>query len=198
MVLKLEVFETNQTERAQKTVVIDSMQLEETKLASYDAGYTAGWEDAAAAHSTDQSKVKADLARNLQTLSFTYHEARNHILKSLRPLLMEISAKLMPEVARHTLAPMILETLLPIAESLVETPVELRLNPLARKSVETLLEGSTSLPLQISEERSLSEGQVYLKLGTQEAKVDLDRAIGEIAEAISAFFDAPQKEILNG
>lgn len=198
MALKLEVFETGPIDRVSKTVVIDNMQLEETKLVAYDSGYSAGWEDATAANSTDQSKVKTDLARNLQTLGFTYHEARSHILKALRPLFTEILGRLMPAVAVQTLAPLVLDALLPMAETLADTPVELRLNPAARTAVETLLEGSISLPLRISEEPSLSEGQVYLKLGSSETKVDLDRVIEEISAAISAFFEVPQKEILNG
>ena len=64
MALRLEMFETEQTANGGKTVVLDAMHLEETKLAAYESGYSAGWEDAAAAQSSDQTRVQADLARN--------------------------------------------------------------------------------------------------------------------------------------
>ena len=197
MALKLEVFEVNQNERAYKTVVIDSLQLEETKLTAYDAGYAAGWEDATAAQSTEQNKTQADLARNLQTLGFTYHEARNHILKSLRPLLTEILGKLMPEIAKRSLSGRILESLMPMAESFTDVPIELRVNPTGRAFVGGLVEGATSLPLQISEESSLGDGQIYIKMGAHEVKIDTDRTIAEIGSAVAAFFDSAEKEIIN-
>lgn len=198
MALKLEVFETGHRDPSSKTVFLDSMQLEETKLASYDSGYSAGWEDAIAAQSSDQGQVKADLARNLQSLGFSYHEARSHVLKSLRPLLTEIIGRLLPAISRETLAPVVLESLMPLAEANAEAPVELRLHPSTRDAVEALLDGSVSFPLNITEEISLGESQVYLKIGASEVQVDLERVIDEIKAAVAAFFDAPLKETKNG
>ena len=85
MPLKLEVFEIETKPTRAQTVVLDRVALEDEKLAAYDTGYRAGWDDANAAQSDDQTRMKADLARNLQTLGFTYHEARTHILKALWP-----------------------------------------------------------------------------------------------------------------
>ena len=48
MVLRLEVFETEETRTAPNMVVLDALSLEEAKLTAYDSGYAAGWEDAAA------------------------------------------------------------------------------------------------------------------------------------------------------
>jgi hypothetical protein len=193
MVLKLEVFETEQPGDGNGTVILDTILLEEAKLASYDAGYSAGWEDAAAAQSTDQNRVRADLARNLQSLGFTYHEARTHVLRALEPLLAEITGRLLPELARESLAPVILDILMPMAERMADAPVSLVLNPAARPAVESLLEQATGLPLSIVEEPSLSEGQVYLRLGAIETQVNLDRAIAEIATAVRGFFDLPER-----
>lgn len=197
MALRLEVFETEQSSGG-RTVVLDTMHLEETKLASYDSGYAAGWEDAAAAQSGDRTHIQAELARNLQALSFNFHEARSHVLQSLRPLLSEIVAKLLPTLARETLAPVVLEALMPMAEKLADAPVSIVLNPASRPAVEALLETNTSLPLHITEEPSLSEGQVYLKLGDSETQVNLDRAIAEISVAVRGFFEISEKEKTNG
>jgi hypothetical protein len=43
---------------------------------------------------------------------------------------------------------------------------------------------ATGLPLVIEEEPSLSEGQVYIRFGTAETKVDLDRVTSDIANAV--------------
>lgn len=198
MALKLEVFDTEEKPAKTQTVVLDRVALEDEKLASYDTGYRAGWEDANAAQSDDQSRIGADLARNLQTLGFTYHEARTHILKAIEPLMVQIVGQLLPEIARETLAPFVLETLMPLAEGLGEAPVTLVLNPAARASVEALLEQATGLPVTIEEEPTLGEGQVYIKLGTFETQVDLDKATADIASAVRGFFDLPGKDRPNG
>lgn len=196
--LKLEVFETETPGPGAKTVVLDSMLLEETKLASYDAGYAAGWEDAASAQSADQTRVRADLARNLQSLSFTFHEARTHVLRALEPLLNEMVGRFLPDLARETLAPLVLDVLMPLAEKMADAPVTVVLNPAARPAVEALLEQATGMPLTLVEEPSLSEGQVYLKLGETETQINLDRATAEITAAVRGFFELPEKESKNG
>ncbi len=198
MVLKLEVFDTEQKPKKTHTVVLDRVALEDEKLASYETGYKAGWDDASAAMTEDQTRIRAELARNLQTLSFTYHEARNHVLKAVEPLLLQIVGQLLPEIARETLAPFVLETLMPLAEGLGDAPVTLVINPVARAGVEALLEQATGLPLTIEEEPTLGEGQVYIRLGTVETQVDLDKATAEIASAVRGFFDLPGKDRPNG
>jgi len=189
MVLRLEVFETEARGAAGgTTVVLDSLALEEAKLASYDQGYSAGWEDAAAAQSDDQSRMRADLARHLQALGFSYQEARMHVLKAIEPLLTDIVGRLLPDLARETLGPVVLEALMPMAEAMADTPVTLVLNPASRAAVAQLLEQATGLPLILQEEPTLGEGQVYLRLGGSETEVDLDRAIADITAAVRGFF----------
>ena len=191
--LKLEVFQTERA-TASSVVITDVTAVEEAKLASYEAGYTAGWEDAAAAQSDDQSRIKADLARNLQALGFTYQEARMHVLRALEPLLHDMTTRLLPEMAREALAPMVLEMLMPMAEELADAPITLVLNPAVRAAVEALLDQATGLPLTVIEEPTLPESQVYLKLGDLETKVDLGRATADIAAAVRGFFDLSEQE----
>ncbi len=198
MALKLEVFDAEPKAAKTHTVILDRVALEDEKLASYETGYRAGWDDASAALGEDQTRIRTELARNFQTLSFTYHEARNHVLKAVEPLLLQIVGQLLPEIARETLAPFVLETLMPLAEGLGDAPITLVINPSARPAVEALLEQTTGLALTIEEEPTLGEGQVYIRLGTVETQVDLDKATAEITSAVRGFFDRPGKDRPNG
>lgn len=199
MGLKLEVFETDDRRSGKSdTVVLDTLALEEAKLASYDSGYRAGWEDAAAAQSEDQGRIKADLARNLQTLSFTYHEARQHILHALEPLMGSMVERILPGVARSSLAPLILETLRPIAERASEPPITVVLNPAARPAVEALLASSSGLPVILQDEDTLTEGTAYIRFQAGETQIDLDDAVARIARAVHDFFALKGKEPPNG
>jgi hypothetical protein len=112
--------------------------------------------------------------------------------------MLQIVGRLLPEIARETLAPFVLETLMPLAEGLGDAPVTLVLNPASRAPVEALLEQATGLPMTIEEEPTLGEGQVYIKLGSVETQVDLDKATADIAAAVRGFFDLPGKDRPNG
>ncbi|MGQ0564881.1 MAG: flagellar biosynthesis protein [Gemmobacter sp.] len=186
--LRLEVFESA-SEPARTTVVTDLSAMEEARLAAYEQGFTAGWDDATAAQASDQTRLGAEIARNLQDLSFTYHEARTHVLRGIEPLLTEMAARVLPDLARASLAPMIVETLRPLAEAVAETPVVLVVNPAARPAVAALIERNGGLPVSIETEPTLGEGQAFLRFGETETRIDLDRAAADIAAAVRAFFE---------
>lgn len=171
---------------------------EEARLAGFDQGYAAGWDDAVAAQEAEVIKLRGDLGRNLQALSFTYHEARAHVLGALRPLLADMVGKVLPAVARQALGAVVLDALRPMAETLAEAPVEVVLNPASRTTVEAMLTAGAAPPFRITEEPSLGEGQVYLRLGQTERQVDLDGVVRAIETAITAFFQPGTEEKADG
>jgi flagellar biosynthesis/type III secretory pathway protein FliH len=196
--LRLEVFDSSITADGTPQPLVEASALEEAKIASFEQGYSAGWEDAAAAQQGDQNRIRADLARNLQSLAFTFQDARSHVLQAIRPLIVEMTNRLLPEVAREALAPTVLEALMPMADSLADAPLVLVLNPAARESVEGLIAQATGLPMVVEEEPSLGEGQVYIRLGTSETKVDLTQATADISTAVRAYFNLTHQETPHG
>jgi flagellar assembly protein FliH len=187
--LRLEIFDSITDGDGTPRPLVEASALDEAKVASFEQGYAAGWEDAAAAQAGDQTRIRADLARNLQSLAFTFQDARSHVLQAVRPLILEMTGRLLPEVAREALAPTVLEALMPLADELSDTPLTLVLNPAARERVEGLIAQATGLPMQIEEEPSLGEGQVYIRFGTAETKVDLTQVTSDITAAVRAFFN---------
>jgi flagellar assembly protein FliH len=187
--LRLEVFDTVTAGDGAPQPLVEASALDEAKVASFEQGYSAGWEDAAAAQESDQSRIRADLARNLQSLAFTFQDARTHVLQAIRPLILEMTARLLPEVAREALAPAVVEAVMPLADNLADAPLTLVLNPAVRDRVEALVAQATGLSMQIEEEPSLGEGQVYIRLGPTETKVDLTQVTEDIASAVRSFFN---------
>lgn len=187
--LRLEVFDTAIAADGSPQAMVEVAAVEEAKVTSFEQGYSAGWDDAVAAQQGDQTRIRADLARNLQSLAFTFQDARSHVLQAIRPLILEMTSRLLPEVARGALAPTVLEALTPLAEELADAPLTLVLNPAVRGQVEDLITQATGLPMVINEEPSLPEGQVYIRFGAVETKVDLSQATADIAIAVRAFFN---------
>jgi flagellar biosynthesis/type III secretory pathway protein FliH len=192
--IRLEVFEVAASQRDTSADSPEQNAVEEAKLASFEQGYSAGWEDAAATQADDQSRLKGDIARNLQALGFTFQEARVHVLRAVEPLVAAIVGQLLPRLAREALAPVVLETLLPLVEALGETPVSVMVAPSSRAAVEPFLTLNSGLPLTIVEEPSLGEGQVFLRMGDAEARVDLDSAVAAITEAVRGFYTLLKEE----
>ncbi|WP_103332212.1 flagellar biosynthesis protein [Pseudotabrizicola formosa] len=196
--LKLEVFESPLPRGGSQIVVMDNAAIEDARLRAYETGYSAGWEDATAASQDDQSRISSELANNLQQMGFTFQEARAHILRSVQPLLTQLCTRLLPPLAQEALAPVVLETVMPLLEDLADTPLHVTLNPASRPAVEQLLRQAAGVPLVIVEEATLGEGQVYLRLPQSEHRVDLDHAVVRITQAVHDFFEYSEKEDING
>ena len=189
---RLEVFELPEVTGDQ--VHLSASDLEETRLAAFEKGYPAGWDDAAASQENEAARQRAELARNLQDLSFTYHEARTHILRAMEPLLRDMVTKVLPVIARQTIGEVALEALRPLAEEISASEVTVVVNAETRPTVESLLRATDTIPIRFEEEPSLGPGQVYLRMGDTESRVDLDGAIAAIGAAITAFFDSQKEE----
>ncbi|SPH23428.1 hypothetical protein DEA8626_02491 [Defluviimonas aquaemixtae] len=190
--VQLEVFEL--TDLTDERVELGQAELEECRLAAYEQGYTAGWDDAVAAQDQEVAKLRADLGRNLQDLSFTYHEAHSHVLRTLEPLLKDMVSKVLPAIAHESLAPVVLEHLRPMAKDLAGRPVALVANPANRELLERTVIADAKFPVAFREEPSLGDGQVYLRLGDEESRIDLDGVIKAIADAVSGFFQIEKQE----
>lgn len=196
--LKLEVFETGSPRSVEEMARVTAAAMDDARTAAYETGYSAGWEDAVSAQSTEQTRMSEEVARNLQALSFTYHEARSHVLRRLEPLLKDMVAKVLPEMARESLGHFVLEALRPVASHMTDMPVTLTLNPASRSAVEAFLAAETTLPVNIVEEPTLSDGQVFLRFDDLEKQVDLDGVILAIAGAVDSFFHFEQQEKAHG
>lgn len=190
--LQLEVFDAPQ--RAAPRAEIAQAELEEVRLQAYEQGYTAGWDDAVAAQEAEVARLRGELGRNLEDLSFTYHEAHSHVLRTLEPLLHDMVTKVLPALARETLGQIVLEHLRPLAQQLTGAPITVVTNPVNRATIERLLVAEAKFPLVVREEDSLGEGQVYLKLGEVETQIDLDGVIAAMAAAVSTFFRIERQE----
>lgn len=169
--------------------------IEVQRVAAYEQGYQAGWDDALSAESADQSRIGAEFSRNLQDLGFTFHEARSHVMSALEPLLSEMVSKVLPRLVSDTLGQTIIEELMPFAQDASDTPVQIVVSLGNRKLIEALFDESLTIPIDIVEEPTLADGQVFLRLGELEKKIDMESAIERIGRAIKSTY-ALNKEVM--
>jgi flagellar assembly protein FliH len=194
----LEPFETDRpADGSADMVVLTAEAMEEARLAAYEEGYRAGWDDAVAAAEAEGREQQREVARHLQDLAFGYHEVRAHLRAELGPLLEAICGRVVPELARAALGGLAREALMPLVDAALDRPVRMLVHPDARRALEAALAGLVAPPFDIVEEPSLGPGQVHLRAGAEERRIDVDAASAAIAGAVADFFatqDQPATE----
>lgn len=175
---------------AKNSVTLTDVSLEEKKLASYEAGYQAGWDDSARANSDAGKQVSADFAQNIRELSMTQQEAYSALLADLKPLLTQIVEAVLPAMAREALGPRIIELI--EGEMASGSARELTLFAASEdcaflQPLVDQLDQDTDVVLQ--EDGTLMAGQVRLSFGdAQEQELDTASLILGIQDALHGFF----------
>lgn len=169
------------------------VELERVRAAGYETGYRAGWDDATDAMTEDSDRVKADFARSLEDLSFTFQEARSHVLTTLEPVFAAIFEKLVPSIAPEALASVIAAELMPLSEEAADTPIQVLVSPKSAEALSALLEDTSSVPFKLVEQDTLPEGQVYLRSGQMEKRIDLMGAVEELKAAVQSIYEVNEK-----
>lgn len=159
------------------------------KLKSFEDGYQAGWEDSLRAKNETHEGITSDLAKNLQDVSFGYHEARSTLTQSLRPLFEEIMNKLLPETVRTSIGLHIVEQLTNMVRDQSDQLIEIVVSPFNFETLKNLLEEQVSDPFVLLVQPDLAEGQVYIRLGTQEREIDFEKVIQEIRNSTNNLFE---------
>jgi flagellar assembly protein FliH len=175
--------------------IISDETLEDARLSSFENGYQAGWDDASAAHGSEQSHISSEFARNLQDLSFTYQEAYNHVMRSIKPILDRMFTDILPEIAMPSLAMRLSEEAMSMARQSAEGVVILRMCSETAQRLEPLITRQMPIQLRLLEDDTIGAGQVYLSLGDQERCIDLDGLIGRMKTLVEEFtqdFGRPQ------
>ncbi len=171
------------------TVTVSVVAFEEEKLASYETGYQAGWDDSAASNQDAGKQISADFMQNMRDLSMTYHEAYGAVLKDLKPLMLQIVDAVLPEVARETLAMRVVD----LIESQMQPgdmPVCLSAAPGDCARLANIAQAFDSgLEIELNADDTLADGQVRLQFGSrQEHELDTQALITGIQTAVHGFF----------
>jgi len=169
--------------------VPESEAADEQNLAAYEKGYAAGWEDAISAQSEDQTRIREDLASNLRDLSFSYHEARGHLLSGLEPLLTAMAERVLPEIAQATLGAAVVAEVMNQAGKAVAGPIDIQVSPVNRSAIEAALGKDPALPVRLVEEPALADGQVRFVFGDEERAFDMAALLAAIGTLVADFLN---------
>ncbi len=172
--------------------------LEDERLAAFERGYSAGWEDALAAQADDKAKLSEALRANLQDLSFTYHDALAQMNANLRPLLDTMIGAVLPGAMAASFGHHIVDQLQQLAREQIEQPMSVVVPSGCREPVLALLEQSVPTRVDVSEDDRLEADQAWLRVGDHELELDGGALLEEIRAAVEAFNFQTAKDNANG
>lgn len=172
--------------------------MHDAQLASFESGYQAGWEDAVKAKDEESESLTAEFVQKVQDISFTYHEAYNKLSAGMQPLMSRFVTTVLPAVAQEGLHFQLIDQIGKLMERQSENVVELVVSPERRAHVQQVLEDQAGIPFSVTEEPSLGDGQVYLRVNQHEREIDIDAVLSEVSSAVDAFFHTTAKELKHG
>ncbi|SDX86784.1 ABC transporter ATP-binding protein [Citreimonas salinaria] len=176
----------------------DPAEIEARRLEAFEEGYRAGWDDSVKAQADDSARLTSTFAQHLGDLSFTYQEAYTAIMGAIGPLLDEMIAKLLPEIARQGLGVHITEQLESLAREIGRRDVVIAVAPGRRDAVAPLIEGDFAFPVDIVEDDTLGADQADIRFGETERQIDLGDMLTAFATMVEGFSHENGRKIVNG
>ena len=173
-------------------------QYEEMRLAEFERGYSAGWEDAVKAQTEMKTHLTAELARNLEDLSFTYHEAIAQMTLSVEPVFRTLVEAVLPEALDQSFKAHMVEILRSMIKEAVSGPVMITVPPGCSAGLEDVIGSALNMPLDIREDATLAPGQADLRIGSVERALDTGRLLADLGDALDAFFYQSKKDSSHG
>lgn len=151
-------------------------------VAGHAEGYAQGLADADA----EQGRLTSELVTALDAQSLGYFEARDHLMRALRPMFEQLVTVLVPGLARAALPGMISEALMQMAAERLDQPLTLVVAPQSHAAIEALVAQIGEQSLHVQQDPQLGPNQAMIRGGAAEEIVDLDAILTEAQEALSA------------
>lgn len=155
---------------------------------AFDEGYRDGWNDAFTEARNEEERAQSSIASALQELSFTYFEARQHIMGSVKPLLDEMLMSVLPKAASASLIPLLEEELTSLLDK-VEPPIRMLVAPQNLDQLSEMVANHTSIPIEIEAEDTLTDKQVRICYSSGFTALNTDLVIRRIQSSLSSFFE---------
>jgi hypothetical protein len=183
--VKLEVFDN--PEAADRIVYLDPDSVETLRNAAYEMGYAAGWQDGTHAARTEDSTCRTALAEALQTLTFTYAEARRMAEAQLAEIVAAIVQRVVPSICAASLPARVGQELQLMLARDGHAPLVILCAPgTGRILGDILAQLPKDSPVALVEEPTLASAQVLLRGQDQTREIDMSGIIEMVQAAVAA------------
>ena len=178
--------------------VMSAEDIEDVRLGAFEQGYSAGWDDAITAQSTEKSRLSDALSRNLEDLSFTYHEAATQLTQSVEPVFRGLIETVFPDSMAKVLGQHIVDHLIQTASDAMDQPVVISVATEMTEAVNAVLPETPAVSVKVVADDLLTSDQATMKVGDTETDLDLSHVLTSVRDAVDAFFYQINTEARNG
>ena len=172
--------------------------MESIRLEGFENGYKAGWEDALKSQKDTTQRISEEFARNLQDLSFTYHEAQSQVMQSMAPLLQDLVDTILPGIVRETVGFRVVEQLTEMARDSAAQTIEIATSQADFDTIQSLLNQDFGFPVEARVDDTLAEGQVFLRMAQEERQIDMDAVMTGIRDAVTGILEDTERTLSHG
>ena len=170
---------------------------DETRLAIFDEGFQAGWDDATQALRTEADTALSGISQRLQDMSFTFEEARTKLLGAQVPVLTQMIGKVLPAAAEASLAPRLRQEIDRMLAGELEGSITISVAPQSLEAMENCLQSVMTRPFSVAPDPLLEPGEVLLEVGERAREVNCDHFVQEISGALDAYLNLAAEAQLN-
>lgn len=185
----LETFEATKLADAQASSDTHDPSVEDVRAAAFEAGYASGWDDARSADDQARKRVQAEFERNVEAISFTYHEAVDRVRGELKNFIDALLTEFLPDILPIALREHIRAELLSISDSQTELSIEIVMAPNCAELVAELMESEFVAGIDLVEDKSLASNQVFVRIAEHEKEINLAPLISELRFQLGAMTD---------
>lgn len=153
---------------------------------AWNAGFQAGYEAAMIDAQAQQDRLSTDIVQTLNDQAFSFFEARDHLLGTLRPLFEQLISTFAPCAAREMMVPLISASLEQMAEHLMDQPIELRVAPALGPAVRIIAGQLDTYPLRIVEDDALGQLKATISGGREARVINLESILQDVQTVLSA------------
>ena len=158
---------------------------EDQRLAIFEQGYSAGWEDALSAQTGQDRRATEAFASALEDLSFPYQEALAQMIANTAPVIEAILHQIVPgQIADH-LARIVWDEVEALLRDPAQNPVEIVAAPARIAFLEKAM--PQGIDATIRADGSLDDDCVRLRVGPAERQIDMSHIARRLDGAIAAF-----------
>lgn len=177
---------------------LSDTELEDLKLAAFEQGFTAGWEDAVKAHSDGNEERKDEIVEALRDAEFSLHEARRGLIASLAPLFSSIMSTVLPAAVAPSLPLHIAEQLKQMCTSVLDQKIEVEVSEEFAERLQGILDEAMCEAVHVIPSSDKSFLGARLRVGREEKEIDMQRLVEEIEQSLAAALNSFTQETSNG
>lgn len=164
---------------------------------AYQEGYEEGLRAGLACAEAENAALNATLVQAISDIDFSYAEARAQLLHSLEPLFETLISTLLPHCVESAFASLLQTELNAAADSATGGPICIHVHPSQQATIKRATE-SLATKLFVRTDITLDQHAAWIQCGNTEARLDLDRLLEQISQALDPMIPTQDRTNANG